>query len=468
MFFQRRRLQVLLSLLVIVVSLLYLGGALGSASVDPEATSAPVGPESQLFEAFYLLRNSYVHRLEEVPLLEGAVKGVQAKAVESGIALERLPDWTELPRVPGDAGLRRVQSYIDRVASLEPARLSRENATYAALAGMTETLADPYTLAMNPETYRRFNSGLHSHVVGGVGLEVEWTHGAYEVFEVQPKGPAASAGVRPGDRLLAINGVPLFGRGQPTETLENVRFLLQGEVGSKVQLKLERAGSGFERSLTRASFETRSVNGRMLGDPALGQPRLGWIRVDSLSDSTGHEMAETVEQLRRQGADGFLIDLRDNVGGYLNAAVEVASLFLPSGKPVVHVKGRAGERLRPTIGASPVTLPLLVLVNGRTASSAEILAGALQDYGRAKILGSPTFGKGSVQTVHDFADGGGFKMTTAAYLTPRRRTLEGRGLTPDVLVEVGQGRDEESLQNEILELTHELWTSQTTIAIPQP
>ncbi len=465
MFFQRRRLQVLLSLLVIVVSLLYLGGAFDAAAVDPDEGSAPVSAESQLFEAFYLLRNSYVHRLEELPLLEGAVKAVRVRAVESGVAMERLPDWTELPRVPGDAGLRRVQSYIDRVATLEPSKLSREAVTYAALGGMTETLADPYTLAMDPETYTRFNSGLHSQVVGGVGIEVEWTHGAYVVFEVQPKGPAAAAGIRPGDHLLAVNGVLLFGRGQPTETLENVHFLLQGEVDSKVELRLERAGSPFTKSLTRASFETRSVNGRMLGDPALGQPRVGWIRVESLGESTGYEMAETVESLRKQGAVGFVIDLRDNVGGYLNAAVEVASLFLPSGQPVVYVRGRAGEKSRQTVGAAPSTLPLLVLVNGRTASSAEILAGALQDYGRAKLLGSPTFGKGSVQTVHDFADGGGFKMTTAAYLTPQKRTLEGKGLTPDLAVDVSQGRDEESLHSEILELTHELWTSNTAATV---
>lgn len=461
MFFQRRRLQVLLSVLVIVVSLLYLGGAFDGGRDDFEDGSSPVGPESQLFEAFYLLRNSYVHPLDEAPLLEGAVAAVRAEAVKRGIAMERLPDWKALPRVPGDAGLRRVQSYVDRVASLERAKFSQEAAVYVALGGMTDTLSDPYTLAMDPETYARFNSGLHSHVVGGVGLEVEWTHGAYVVFEVQPKGPAASAGVRPGDRLLSVNGVALYGHGQQTETLENVHFLLQGEVDSKVDLKLERGGSAFARSLTRASFETRSVNGRLLGDPALGQPRVGWITVESLGESTGHEMVETVEQLRGQGAVGFVIDLRDNVGGYLNAAVEVGSLFLPSGQPVVHVKGRAGETSRQTVGAAPNGMPLLVLVNGRTASSAEILAGALQDYGRAQLLGSPTFGKGSVQTVHDFADGGGFKMTTAAYLTPKKRILEGKGLTPDVPIDVTQGRDEEALHTEVLELTYELWTTTT-------
>ena len=458
MFFQRRRLQVLLSLLIIVVALLYLGGQLqGRPTLGSSVELA--GVNSQLSEAMFLLRNGYVRKVDETPLLEGAVAALQAEVKNRNLPLDKLPVWTSLPKAHGDAGLHRVESYLERVAGLDPKAFPREAVIYTALKGLTDALSDPYTVAMDPATYARFNGGLHSHVVGGVGLEVEWTHGAYVVFEVQDAAPAATAGIKPGDHLLAVNGVRLFGQGMETEPLENVRFLLQGDVGSKVVLNLERAGASYSKTLVRATFQTRSVRGRMVGDPNLGQPRLGWVRMESLGETTGHEMAETVDELVKKGAEGLVLDLRDNVGGYLNAAVEVASMFLPSGQPVVYVEGRIGHKAKQTIGARLIGLPILVLINGRTASSAEILAGALQDYQRAGILGHQSFGKGSVQTVNDFADGGGFKMTTAAYLTPKKRILEGKGLTPDREVDVSQGRDEEALQSDVLTIFNETWTT---------
>jgi carboxyl-terminal processing protease len=352
-----------------------------------------------------------------------------------------------------------VETYLERVARLDPRLFPRQDVVYTALAGMTETLSDPYTVAMDPETFARFNGGLHSHVYGGIGLEVEWTHGAHVVFEVLPDSPAAASGIKPGDRLIEVDRVPLVCK-EETLSLEQVRILLSGEVGTKVLLTLERAGVLYTRTVVRATFKTRSVTGRLVrGEPSSGLPVLGWLRVESLGETTGREMSEVVKTLSGQGATGFVIDLRDNVGGYLNAALEVASLFLPSGQPVVLIEGRGEHRARHTIGANPVTAPLVVLANSRTASSAEILAGALQDHRRAILLGSQTFGKGSVQTLHDFADGGGFKMTTAAYLTPHKRALEGRGLTPDVAVDVGQNRDEEELHAEVLQICQELWTT---------
>jgi carboxyl-terminal processing protease len=455
MFFQRRRLQVLLSILVITVASLYLGGQLLQGRAEPDLRIQ----DSQFAEAYFLLQNSYVHKLETAPLLEGALDRLVAEVEKRKLDSQRLPARSDLLGLPGEAGLRRTESYIERVAQLDPSVFPREEVIYAALAGMTDTLSDPYTVAMNPSTFARFNEGLHSHVVGGVGLQVEWTHGAYVVFEVQDGGPAGLAGIKPGDELLAVDGVPLFGPDIETEPLENVRFLLQGEVGTGVSLRLRRAGAIYSRTLKRATFKTRSVRGRLLGQAELGEPLVGWISVESLGEATGHEMAETLAELQEKGAEGFVMDLRDNVGGYLNAAVDIASMFLPPGKVVVVVAGRSGERTKQTIGASPLEAPLTVLVNSRTASSAEILAGAFQDYGRARLLGCPTFGKGSVQTIHDFADGGGFKMTTAVYLTPKKRVLEGKGLQPDLEIDVSQGRDESELHQEVVDLCLATWTA---------
>jgi carboxyl-terminal processing protease len=463
MIFQRRRLQVLLSVLVIVISLVYLGGELGRGPALAQDGDPPLNlDESQLATAYVLLRDTYVHKLDETPLLEGAVAALRAEAGRRGLPVERLPAWAPLPKRPGQAGLVRVESYLDRVASLDPRRFPRQEAIYTALSGMTETLSDPYTVAMDPATFARFNGGLHTRVYGGIGMEIEWTHGAYVVFEVLPGGPAALARIEPGDVLLAVDGKPLASQAGETVSLEQARMMLAGQVGGKLTLKLMRGGAPYQRTLTRTTFESRSVSWRVLGDPTRGQALVGWLRVESLGETTGREMAEAVKATRATKVDGYVIDLRDNVGGYLDAAVEVASSFLPSGQVVVYVEGRSGHEAKHTIGADPVSAPLVVLVNGRTASSAEILAGALQDHKRAFVLGSRTFGKGSVQTLHDFADGGGFKMTTAHDLTPNKRSVEGRGLAPDVAVQVGQSRDEAELQAEVLQICHELWTTTAT------
>ncbi len=457
MFFQRRRLQILLSLLVIISSCLFLGGQLLEGEPEPA-----VRADSQLSEAIFLLRHNYVQRLEERPLLESAVSALRSEAIRRGIGEVRLPTWTALPKQPGDEGLARVENYLVQVSSLDPAKLPREQAVYIAISGLLEALADPYTFVMDPKAYTKFQESLHTHVYGGAGLELEWTKGAYVVFEVAPNSPAGAAKIMAGDRLLEVDGIELAPPGKPAVTLHQARALLVGEVGARINARLQRAGAPYQRTLTLAKYESRSVLGRMIGDTAYGEPRVGWIVVNSLGEESGREMVETVALLAKKGAQGYVIDLRDNVGGYLNAAVEIASFWLPSGLPVVTVKGREANRSKYTIGAHRNNSSMVVLVNGRTASSAEILAASFREHGRAYILGDRTFGKGSVQTLYDFLDGGGFKMTTATYLTPSGKTLEGRGLTPDHAVDVGQGRDEALIQQDVLQLCRELWRKDPT------
>lgn len=452
MFFQRRRLQVLFSFLLIICCGLFLFGQLQEGWVTPRARA-----DSQLSESLFLLRHNYVRPIDEAPLLESAVRALRAEALARGIAESRLPSWRPLAKPPGEEGLAKVEAYLAELSGLEPEKFPLQEAVYVAISGMLEGLADPYTFVMTPGAYAKFVQSLHTHVYGGVGLEIEWTKGAYVVFAVAPNSPASLAKIRPGDKILEVDGIELAPKGRQALSLHHARALLSGKVGSEIKMRLARQHGVFHRTLTLTKFESRSVLGRMVGDPELRQPRIGWIFVRSLGQESGQELLETVAQLADKGAEGFVIDLRDNVGGYLNAAVEISSSFLPSGVPVVTIAGRSGDKPKHTIGTEPLDDPLLVLINSRTASSAEILAAALREHGRAYLLGDKTFGKGSVQTMYDFVDGGGFKMTTATYLTPSGQVLEGRGLTPDRAVDVSAGRDEALIQQDVLELSQELW-----------
>ena len=457
MFFQRRRLQVLLSVLVILASCLFLLGEL-----RPDSATSPSQAHSQLSEAMFYLRHNYVRQLDEAPLLESAVAAVKAEAVVRGLPEQSLPNWDATSLSSGDQALGEVEQYIDALCAVEESKLARQEAVYIALAGMLSSLSDPYTYAMDPKAYAKFSQSLHTHAYGGVGIELEWTKGAYVVFEVAPNSPAAVAAILPGDRLLEVDGVELSPPGRPAVTLEQARALLVGEVSKEIKLTLARGGASYRRTLKLGQFVSRSVKGRLVGDPAYGEPVVGWLTVTSLGEESGQEMLATVSALAKKGAEGYVIDLRDNVGGYLNAAAELASIWLPSGLPVVTVEGRSAEKSKHTISASHQQASLVVLVNGRTASSAEILAACLREHGRAYLLGDRTFGKGSVQTLYDFVDGGGFKMTTATYLTPSGKTLEGRGLTPDRRVDVSQGRDEAAIQLDVLQLCGELWKKEPT------
>lgn len=439
MFYRRRRLQVLLSLLVIVVSGLYLARQLF------QGVTPVVSQTSQVGEAIFFIRHSFVDTVDESKLLRGGAKRLVEYARERGVKAE-LPAWEVEATLGPEEVLRRFEAYFERTLTRCEGVLEREEAAYVALEGITKALEDPYTRAMDPAAYARFRKHLHAQAYGGVGLSLELSEGRFVVFEVAEESPAARGGIKVADVLLSIDGESLQG-----ETLEVATQKLHGEAGTKVKLELERDGEGFESTLEREVFKTRSVRGRLF-------QKVGWISVSSMAETTGSEMVETVEQLNGEGAQVWVLDLRDNVGGYLSAGLEVASVFLESGKTVVKVKSRNSSDSRHTIGSKVEAKPMLVLVNVRTASSAEILAGALQDYRRATLVGESTFGKGSIQTLHDFADGGGFKLTTSRYLTPEGRSIEGVGLKPDLRLSVDVLDDEEVLQRTILKQCKTLWS----------
>lgn len=310
-----------------------------------------------------------------------------------------------------------------------------------AIEGMIRALDDPYAQYFDVEEFTAFNRGLNDEF-SGVGLYLqEEAPGdsdgprALVVVEVIEGTPAAEAGVEAGERIVAVDGTSV--RGQP---LDAVVEQIKGEEGTDVVLGLAgETGGRREVTLTRAIFEVRNVASRLLDDGN------GYVSLEQFSEQTGEDVRRAVEALVTDGAQGVILDLRNNPGGLLGEAVDVASLFVEDG-PIVEVRERdADPRRYPAEGDALDDLPLVVLVNQYSASASEIVAGAIKDSGRGTIVGQPTFGKGTVQTIKTLDYGAGLKFTTAEYFLPDGGSIEGVGVEPDEVVrqprDIAQGED---------------------------
>jgi carboxyl-terminal processing protease len=266
---------------------------------------------------------------------------------------------------------------------------------------------------------------------GGVGIEVEEDEGELIIIEPLPDTPASRGGLKKGDRIVAVDGKPLKGRGQDEPTAP-----LKGKPGTNVTVDVQREGWDKPRSftLTREIIRVRAV------EFALLEKGLGYVRIKAFQERTDQELQDALEALQKQSGgrlDGLVLDLRNNPGGLLDQSVRVADLFLENGV-IVSTVGRGGRKLEEETARQSGTFsefPIVCLVNGGSASASEIVAGALQDHDRALILGTRSYGKGSVQSVIPLEDGSGLKLTIARYYTPSGRSIQNSGITPDVVVE---------------------------------
>jgi carboxyl-terminal processing protease len=299
----------------------------------------------------------------------------------------------------------------------------------AAIRGMVASL-DPYSSYLSADEYdeiRISSSGEYS----GVGIELSMEDGQVVVVAPLDGSPAARAGVRPGDIIATIDGVPVN-----TSTLADAIARMRGKEGTSVRLGIVREGSGepLQITLKRSRVELTSVRSELL------EPGFGFVRISEFSENTGDELSKALKSLRQQNAGplkGLLLDLRNNPGGVLEAAAAVADDFLDGGL-IVSARGRTPEsrfEMNATPGDELGGAPLVVLVNGGSASAAEIVAGALKDHHRAVLIGRTTFGKGSVQTVMPLSDERALKLTTSLYYTPSGVSINHRGITPDIELE---------------------------------
>ncbi len=338
------------------------------------------------------------------------------------------------PSGPGD-GLEVVKQawniifddYVDK-DELSPSEMSQ-----GAIEGMIEALDDPYSSYLDAETHQLSLSSLEGEIEG-IGAQVAIRDEQLTIIAPIADSPAAKAGIRAGDVVLEIDGSPTAEMSL-AEAVLNIR----GPKGTSVRLLILHQGETEpeEIEIVRAKIELARVRFEM-------SENIAYINITHFSGRTNEELLPILESLNEQGARGIIIDLRGNPGGILEIVIDVASHFLPEGI-VVNVVDNQEKHTALEVKPSTVTtdLPMVVLVNGFSASGSEVLAGALQDHGRATIAGSKTFGKGSVNVLRQLKDGSGLYITTARWLTPNGRLIEGEGIKPDHQLEL---EGEEAIQ----------------------
>jgi len=324
---------------------------------------------------------------------------------------------------------RLLAEVLEHVRQDYVENISDEELISAAIRGLMADL-DPHSAFLDADQFsdiRASTTGQYS----GVGIEVATDTGVVRVVSPMEGGPAERAGVRAGDRIIAVDGVNVN-----PEKLEDTIDRMRGKVGSVVKLTLARPPetAPMEFSLVRASVRVNSVKARLV------EPDVGYVRISHFSETTRTDLERAIARLKKENGhklQGLVLDLRNNPGGLLEAGVGVADAFLDSGV-IVTADGRARDA-RFTMSAEAGDLldgaPLTIIVNGNSASASEIVAGALHDHKRATLLGSQTYGKGSVQTVVPLSDGHAIKLTTSRYYTPSGESIHQKGITPDIVVD---------------------------------
>ncbi|MDN6874595.1 S41 family peptidase [Pseudomonas citronellolis] len=358
-----------------------------------------------------------------------------AQAAETPPAAPAAASGKEAP-LPLDE-LRTFAEVLDRVKAAYVEPVDDKTLLENAIKGMLSNL-DPHSAYLDPEEFAELQEST-SGEFGGLGIEVGTEDGFIKVVSPIDDTPAAAAGIQPGDLIVQIDGKPTKGQSM-NEAVDSMR----GKPGSSITLTIVRGGGRpFDVTLKRAIIKVKSVKTQLL------EPNYGYLRITQFQVNTGDEVVKALAQLKKDNKGklkGLVLDLRNNPGGVLQSAVEVADAFLTKGL-IVYTKGRiANSELR--FSADPADpsegVQLVVLINGGTASAAEIVSGALQDQKRAILMGTDSFGKGSVQTVLPLNNDRALKLTTALYYTPNGRSIQAQGIVPDIEVERAKVTREQS------------------------
>ncbi|HEY3068038.1 MAG TPA: S41 family peptidase [Methylomirabilota bacterium] len=338
---------------------------------------------------------------------------VASKGTDGGATYEQLRLFTEV--------LSIVQNqYVDEVAP--------KDLIYNAIKGTLRGL-DPHSSFLDPDSYREMQVET-SGSFGGLGIEITLRDDVLTVVAPIEGTPAYRAGLQPGDKIVKIDGLVTKDMQLPDAVKK-----MRGKPGSKVTISVVREGwtEPHDFEIQREQIRVHSVRSQDLGSG------IGYIKLRQFQEQTAHDLEAALDKFGKGQFKGLVLDLRNNPGGLLTSAVEVSEKFVDDGKLVVYTEGRVrNQNMRFSAHAKHAysTLPMVILVNQGSASASEIVAGALQDYGRAIVVGTQTFGKGSVQTIIPLSDGSGLRLTTAKYFTPKGRSIHGKGITPDIVVEV--------------------------------
>ena len=313
---------------------------------------------------------------------------------------------------------------------------SDKEEAYEAIREMLKQLDDPYTRFMNPEEFNNMQIDTSGELTG-VGIQISKEEETKNIVVIAPiEGtPASQAGIISKDIIQEIDGKSTKGM-----ELNDVVSLIRGKPGTKVNLTIERDGRLLDFKITRAKIEIHPVKAKIHQDPQAG--KIGYIRLTQFSSNATQEMGQAIRDAEKNNVNGYILDLRSNPGGLLYSSVEIARMFIEKGK-IVSTVDRVGEvDAHKANGRTLTTKPMVVLVDGGSASASEILSGALQDYDRATIIGTKTFGKGLVQSVRGLGDGSGLAVTIAKYLTPKGRDINKEGIIPDIVYEMSEEEKE--------------------------
>ncbi len=382
-------------------------------------------------------------------LVFGIFVGISVSLTSSVLAEKKAEESTGLPlnelRNFSDIFARIKTDYVEDVDD----KTLLENAIRGMLTGL-----DPHSTYLSPDEYKELKIGTTGKF-GGLGIQVGMEDGFVKVISPIDDTPAFRAGLEAGDLIIRLNDKSVKGM-----TLNDAVKIMRGDPGTDIKLTVIREGADkpLPFTVTRDIISVQSVKSRIL------EPDYGYIRISNFQSKTARDLVNEVSKLKKDNKNelkGLVLDLRNNPGGVLSAAADVSDAFIDNGK-LVYTKGRINNsefEFNAKPGDIMNGLPLVVLINGGSASASEIVAGALQDHHRAVVMGSKSFGKGSVQTIQELRSGGAVKITTARYFTPSGRSIQGEGITPDIILEryeIKDTKDDASLRIKESDLNHSI------------
>lgn len=337
-------------------------------------------------------------------------RGLETKVLAENGSYEDLKVFTEVLSVV-------QKNYVEEIKT--------KDLIYGAIKGMLNTL-DVHSAFMPPDVYKEIQVDTKGEF-GGLGIQIGVKDNRLAVIAPIEDTPAAKAGIKAGDYIVKVDN-----ESTKDMTLMEAVQKMRGPKGTKVILTIEREGVAdpLVYTLTRDIIKIESVRSKVL------EGSIGYIRITQFQEQTVNDLTKGLKKLREQKVRSLILDLRNNPGGLLTSGVEVTEKFIEPGKLIVYIKGRDGKKDEYVSNSKDpwINEPMFVLVNEGSASASEIVSGALQDWGRAVILGTPTFGKGSVQTILPLSDGSGLRLTTAKYYTPKGKSIQNTGINPDIVV----------------------------------
>ncbi len=356
---------------------------------------------------------------------------------------ERLTSSTSIEKIAEGDGVTGIETRLAYIRTmLEEGYLGELDDTQMlemAIKGYVAGVGDEYTTYYTPEEMNeQYETAMGNYVGIGIYMVVSYEDGTITVVEPMEGSPALEAGIKAGDLITKVDGEEVT-----VDNASDMSNKIKGEEGTTVKLEIKRDGETFEVEVERKRIEVSHINSRMLED------NIAYIQVTDFDGGTAKEFKENYQELKSQGATSLIIDLRDNGGGVVDEAIDMLEMICDKGSTLLIETDKKGNEIVEKSKEDPIIdIPIVVLVNGNSASASEIFAGALKDYNKATIIGTKTYGKGVIQTLSKLSDGSGLKMTTAEYCTPSSNKINKIGIEPNITVELPDDIEELTDEND--------------------